>query len=186
MDAGSIPAASTSTPTPTVLGWGFFLANCAGSRVFARIPANTCGLRWSAIRPIFRHIPLSPGPSSLRHRSPSSARSPQRPPDTPLQINKLQADESSGWIAALATRTGRQKRPHRPPRGAAREDRDMLVRADHRRNLDQTCPPAGLVQSSPTRRNRGQVISRTQSGSPHRGDKASASADTGSSPCAAI
>ena len=25
-DAGSIPAASTNTPTPTVLGWGFFLS----------------------------------------------------------------------------------------------------------------------------------------------------------------
>ena len=72
--------------------------------MFARIPANTCGLRWSAIRPIFRHIPLSPGPSSLRHRSPSSARSPQRSQITTIQINELRTDESSGWIAALASK----------------------------------------------------------------------------------
>ena len=33
-DAGSIPATSTNKKPPTVLGWGFFLPDRAGSRVF--------------------------------------------------------------------------------------------------------------------------------------------------------
>ena len=63
MDAGSIPAASTNNETPTVLGWGFFLPDRAGSRVFLTVPAEACGLRRSASRPVPGHIPLSPGHS---------------------------------------------------------------------------------------------------------------------------
>lgn len=39
-DAGSIPAASTNTPRPTVLGWPFFLRAPACSRGLLRIPAD--------------------------------------------------------------------------------------------------------------------------------------------------
>ena len=44
-DAGSIPAGSTNNETPTVLGWGFFLPDRAGSRVFAGTPADFAGQR---------------------------------------------------------------------------------------------------------------------------------------------
>jgi hypothetical protein len=50
-DAGSIPAASTNNETPTVLGWGFFLPDRAGSRVLLGVPAEACGLRRSASQP---------------------------------------------------------------------------------------------------------------------------------------
>ncbi len=134
-------------------------------RWFPRVCADSCKrLRTSLVchpTHLSAYSPLSGpffSPASLPIKRPKSASTTNSPvPDQQV---------TSGWIAALATWTDRQKRPHR-------------------RNLDQTCPPAGLVQSSPTRRNRGQVISRTRSGSPHKGDRASASADTGSSPCAA-
>ncbi len=40
MDAGSIPAGSTNTQTPTVLGWGFFLHARAGPRVLLGLMSN--------------------------------------------------------------------------------------------------------------------------------------------------
>lgn len=39
-DKGSIPPASTNFETPIVLGWGFFLPDGAGSRVFLGVPAD--------------------------------------------------------------------------------------------------------------------------------------------------
>ena len=99
-DAGSVPCSATNNETPTVLGWGFFLPDRAGSRVFLGAPAETCGLHRSASQPVLGHIPLSPGHSSLRPRSLKPARSPQRPQISSIQINGLRADESSGWIAA--------------------------------------------------------------------------------------
>ena len=99
-DAGSVPFSTTNTETPTVLGWGFFLPDRAGSRVFLGVSAEACGLHQSAFQPVPGHIPLSPGHSSLRPRSLELARSPQRPQRRPIQIKGLRADESSGWIAA--------------------------------------------------------------------------------------
>ena len=98
-DAGSIPAISTNNKTPTVLGWGFFLPDRAGSRVLLGVPAEACGLRLPPELPVPGRIPLSPGHSSLRPRSLKPARSPQV---SAIQIKGLRADESSGWIAALA------------------------------------------------------------------------------------
>ena len=68
------------------------------------VPAEACGLRQPPELAVPGHIPLSPGHSSLRPRSLELARSPQRPPVTPIQIKELRPDESSGWIAALAAR----------------------------------------------------------------------------------
>ena len=64
---------------------------------------GSCGLRQSASRHVPGLIPFSPGHSSLRPRSLELARSPQRPQFRPIQIKELRADESSSWIAALAT-----------------------------------------------------------------------------------
>ena len=108
-DAGSVPRSTTNIETPTVLGWGFFLSDRASSRVLVRVPANACGLRQPPELAVPGHIPLSPCHSSLRPRSLELARSPQRPQRRPIQIKGLRADESSGWIAALATGVG--KRP---------------------------------------------------------------------------
>lgn len=99
-DAGSVPCSTTSNETPTVLGWGFFLPDRAGSRVFLRVPEEACGLRQPPELAVPGHIPLSPGHSSLRPRSLELARSPRRPQLRPLQIKWLRADESNGWIAA--------------------------------------------------------------------------------------
>jgi len=108
-DAGSVPCSTTNNKTPTVLGWGFFLPDRADSRVFLGAPAEAYGLRQPPELAVPGHIPLSPGHSSLRPRSLELARSPQRPQRRPIQIKGLRADESSGWIAALATGVG--KRP---------------------------------------------------------------------------
>ncbi len=86
-------------PQPFSVGV-FFLPDRAGSRVLLGVPAEACGLHRSASQPVPGHIPLSPGPSSLRPRSLKPARSPQRPQVKPIQIKELCADESSGWIAA--------------------------------------------------------------------------------------
>ena len=94
----STPPASTNHETPTVLGWGFFLPDRAGSRVFLGVPAEAYGLRRSASQPIPSHIPLSPGHSSLRPRSLLLARSPQMPHFMPIQIKALRTDESSGLM----------------------------------------------------------------------------------------
>ena len=88
------------TQTPTVLGWGFFLPARTNSRVFAGVPAEACGLRRSATRPIHGRISVSPDHSSLRPRSWKQARSPQRPRMEPLQINRLRADVSSDCFLA--------------------------------------------------------------------------------------
>ena len=64
---------------------------------------GSCGLRQSASRHVPGLIPFSPGHSSLRPCSLQLARSPQRPQFRPIQIKELRADESSCWIAALAT-----------------------------------------------------------------------------------
>ena len=42
---GSIPRLATKIQTPTTLGWGFLLPVCANSRVFSRVPSESCGLR---------------------------------------------------------------------------------------------------------------------------------------------
>src|SRR5690606_38702416 len=104
-----IPPAPPNKQTPTVRGWGFFLPDRAGFRVLLGVPANACGLRQPPKLAVPGHISLSPGNSSLRPRSMELARSPQRPQRRPIQIKGLLADESSGWIAALAT--GVDKRP---------------------------------------------------------------------------
>ena len=41
----SVPGSATKIQTPTTLGWGFFLPVCANSRVFSRVPSESCGLR---------------------------------------------------------------------------------------------------------------------------------------------
>ena len=87
--------------TPTVLGWGFFLSVRDGSHVFARVLAEACGLRRSAIWSVFGHLSLSLGYFSLRPRSPRMPQSPQRPNPAPFQINGLRADDSSGCFMAL-------------------------------------------------------------------------------------
>ena len=107
VSAGSVPCSATNNETPTVLGWGFFLPDRAGSRVFLGVPAEACGLRRSASQPVPGHIPLSPGHSSLRPRSPELARSLQRPQVSAIQIKGLRADESSGWIAASGSKGNR-------------------------------------------------------------------------------
>ena len=86
----------------SVLGWGFFLSDRAGSRVLLGVPAEACGLRQPPELAVPGHIPLSPGHSSLRPRSLELARSPQRPQRRPIQIKGLRADESICWIATLA------------------------------------------------------------------------------------
>ena len=101
--AGGQPSA-TNNETPTVLGWGFFLSDRAGSRVLMQVPANACGLRQPPELAVPGHIPLSPGHSSLRPRSQELARSPQRPQRRPIQIKGLRADESSGWIAVSGSK----------------------------------------------------------------------------------
>src|SRR5690554_2455129 len=73
-DTVSVDLGSTNNDTPTVLGWGFFLPERAGSRVFAGIPAEACGLRRSAHGPVQGHLPLSPCRFSLRPRSLELAR----------------------------------------------------------------------------------------------------------------
>ena len=90
---------ATNNETPTVLGWGFFLPDRAGSRVFLGVLAEACGLQQPPELPVPCHISFSPGHSSLRPRSLELARSPQRPQRRPIQIKGLRADESSGWIA---------------------------------------------------------------------------------------
>jgi hypothetical protein len=92
-------SAHPNNETPTVLGWGFFLPDRAGSRVFLGVLAEACGLQQPPELPVPCHISFSPGHSSLRPRSLELARSPQRPQRRPIQIKGLRADESSGWIA---------------------------------------------------------------------------------------
>ena len=65
---------ATNNETPTVLGWGFFLPDRAGSRVFLGVPAEACGLHQPPELAVPGHIPLSPGHSSLRPRSLELAR----------------------------------------------------------------------------------------------------------------
>ena len=43
VDAGSNPASSTNTKTPTRLSWGFFFGARACCPVFLRVHAETCG-----------------------------------------------------------------------------------------------------------------------------------------------
>src|SRR6218665_2476853 len=94
-DAGSIPASFTTIKATTVLSWGFFSSDSDSFRVFARVLAETCGLRWSAIWPILGDFSLSPGHSSPRPRSPRMARSPQGAGLVPFEINGLRAVGSS-------------------------------------------------------------------------------------------
>ena len=105
----SYSPSATNTEAPTVISWGFFLSICASSRVLLGVPAEACGLRQPPKSAVPGHIPLSPGHSSPRPPPLQLARSPQRPQRRPIRINGLRADESSGWIAALATRVS--KRP---------------------------------------------------------------------------
>lgn len=103
-DAGSVPCSTTNTQRSTVRCWPFFLPDRADSRVFAGVRAEACGLRRPASGPVQGHLPLSPGHFSLRPRSPLRRRSPQRPSAASMNINKLHADRSSGWMAASPTR----------------------------------------------------------------------------------
>ncbi|MEK8089276.1 hypothetical protein [Thermithiobacillus plumbiphilus] len=80
----------------------FFLAR---SRVFAGTPADSCGLPSPAVSPTSGNILLSPRRYSLRHRSPAKGRSPQGPSVASLNINKLRADRSSGWMSASLNQT---------------------------------------------------------------------------------
>jgi len=80
------------------------LSDRASSCVLLGVPAEACGLRLPPELADPGHIPLSPGHSSLRPRSLEPARSPQRPSVSAIQIKGLRADESSGWIAALAAK----------------------------------------------------------------------------------
>ena len=102
----SILPGSTTIEAPTVLSWGFFSSVADSSRVFARVHADTCGLRWLPVWTVLGRFSLSPGHSSPGLRSPRMARSQQRHSSAPFQINGLRADGSSGWIAALPTRRG--------------------------------------------------------------------------------
>ena len=93
----------TNNETPTVLGWGFFLPDRAGSCVLLGVSAEACGLRQPPELAVPSHIPLSPGHSSLRPRSLKLARSPQRPQHGPLTDQRVtrgrikRLDCSIGW-----------------------------------------------------------------------------------------
>lgn len=165
-DAGSIPAISTNIETPTVLGWGFFLPDRAGSRVLLGFAAEACGLHRSASRPVPGHIPLSPGHSSLRPRSLELARSPQRPQVSAIQIKELRADESSGWIAALATRVSKRpsRRASRPTVRSIRSGQTVSVRRAWQRRL----APEQAVQDLPRHDLRHRLDRRRHRRSPNR------------------
>ena len=105
-DGGSNPPSSTIIEAPTVLSWGFFSSDSDSSRVFARVHADSCGLRRLAVWPVLGRLSLSPGHSSPGLRSPRMARSPQGACLASFGINGLRADGSSGWIASLPTRRG--------------------------------------------------------------------------------
>jgi len=81
---------------------------CMQLGIFLEVPrtcAGSCGfLRTSRQRQDARKRPLSlsPAHSSLRPRSPEVAGSPQRADSYALWINRLRADESSGWFSASA------------------------------------------------------------------------------------
>ena len=166
MDAGSIPASSTNNETPTVLGWGFFLPDRAGSRVFLGVPAEACGLRRSDSQPVPGHIPLSPGHSSLRPRSLELARSPQRPQRRPIQIKGLRADESSGWIAALATGVG--KRPWRKASSLTVRSIRSGQTVSAQRAWQQRLAPEQAVQDLPRHDLRRRLDRRRHRRSPNR------------------
>ena len=55
LDAGSVPVSTTNNETPTVLGWGFFLPDRAGSRVLL---GGSCRLRQPPELAVPGHIPL--------------------------------------------------------------------------------------------------------------------------------
>ena len=55
-DAGSVPELTTNNETPTVLGWGFFLPDRAGSRVFSGVPADFAGQPLAPFRATFHSL----------------------------------------------------------------------------------------------------------------------------------
>ena len=101
VDAGSIPASSTNTQSPTRLSWGFFSSVSACCPVLLRVRAETCGLR--PLRGQTGSAPdsLSSGHFSQYPRPPEMGRSPQGSLSMAKKINNLRVDESIGLFAAL-------------------------------------------------------------------------------------
>ena len=101
VDAGSIPASSTNTQSPTRLSWGFFSSVGASCPVLLRVRAETCGLR--PLRGQTGSAPdsLSSGHFSQYPRRPEMGRSPQGSLSMAKKINNLRVDESIGLFATL-------------------------------------------------------------------------------------
>ncbi len=101
VDAGSIPASSTNTQSPTRLSWGFFSSVGASCPVLLRVRAETCGLR--PLRGQTGSAPdsLSSDLFSQYPRRPEMGRSPQGSLSMDKKINNLRVDESIGLFAAL-------------------------------------------------------------------------------------
>jgi hypothetical protein len=102
VDAGSNPASSTNTQSPTRLSWGFFSSLGAYCPVLLRVPAESCGPRPPHDLACSAPSSLSFGHFSQRLLRTGTARSPQDPRFGGNKINNLQVDELSGLIPALA------------------------------------------------------------------------------------
>ena len=100
-DAGSIPAGSTNTKTPTRLSWGFFSSVGAYCPVLLQVPAESCGPRPPHVLACSAPSSLSFGHFSLCPLRKGMARSPQDSPFVVNKINNLRVDESICLIPAL-------------------------------------------------------------------------------------
>jgi lysozyme len=105
------------------------LPDHAGSRVFAGIPAEACGLRHLAHGPVQGHIPLSPGRFSLRPRSPGRA----HPYICPAGY----------WTIGY----GRLCKPDHPP--ITEEEGETFLRQDLRTALNATLRYCPLLAAEP-------------------------------------
>ncbi len=101
VDAGSNPASSTNSKTPTRLSWGFFLGDRACCPVLLRAPAESCGPRPPDLTACSPPGSLSFGHFSQRPSRPRTGRSPQEPLPEVNKINNLRVDESNGLISVL-------------------------------------------------------------------------------------
>ena len=102
VDAGSIPASSTNTQSPTRLSWGFFSSVGASCPVLLRVRAEYCGLRQPHHQACSAPGSLSSAHFSLHPSRPETRRSPQGPPPGVKQINNLRVDDLIGFFPTLA------------------------------------------------------------------------------------
>ncbi len=127
VDAGSIPASSTNTQSPTRLSWGFFSSFGACCPVLLRVHAETCGLRQPYHQACSAPGSLSSAHFSLHPSRPEMGRSPQDPPAGAKQINNLRVDDSIGFISPL---TGERKSQ---PLGRSQAQQRPLLISQQRR-----------------------------------------------------